>query len=51
MLLYGSNDPVSEAKKLLRWSIRLGSFVAIKVASDINIKDSDNGRIPLYWAV
>ena len=51
LVFYGANDPEGKAKKLLRWSIRLGSFAAIKAASDINIKDSDYGRTPLHWAV
>ena len=36
LIFYGANDPEGTAKELLRTSIRLGSFAAIKAASGIH---------------
>ena len=51
LVFYGAKDPGDNAKKLLRNSIRLGSFPAIQAATDINATDGDYGRTSLHWAV
>ena len=51
LIFYGANDPEDNAKRLLRSSIRLGSFAAIQAASDMNAIDSDCGRTSLHWAI